>query len=305
MHYQMPTLLSPHPVRTEASKDDKLQVILQIWAGIDRMYRKLKMVVSSGRTSRSVARSKAMREILEPIGRARDFMEQMLFERKGSNLELANAHLKHLFGEDGCDLIANIRVHVAEAQQMLDGSQLGDDLRLSGCLRQCDAVEDILKSVFRLDAKLDDAHRRAQVKAAAADLSQEELHTMLFEIDEGDEPEAAIDKLFDAYTQQGEEVISGQAKDKLTELVATYVSDESKARAERLGRKSLALEPEQIVALGFVTQCLDLNGDGSITRKEAKHGFMQALNDIDPPSDVRRRTRELTLKMQRELAANL
>merc|ERR1711879_219758 len=84
------------------------------------------------------------------------------------------------------------------------------------------------------------------------------------------------------------DVVRGEGKRRLTQVVAEHVSRESKERASRLKIPILALEPSQCEA--FVEQCLDPNGDGSVTREEAKEGLVYALNDIDPPKGVQRRT---------------
>merc|ERR1712176_653390 len=103
-----------------------------------------------------------------------------------------------------------------------------------------------------------------------------------------------IDKVFEYYVHPGENVVRGEGKRRLTQVITEHVSRESKERASRLKIPSFAREPSQCE--DFVERCLDPNGDGSITREEAKEGLAYALNDIDPPKEFQKRTSVLEAK---------
>merc|ERR1712125_281598 len=92
----------------------------------------------------------------------------------------------------------------------------------------------------------------------------------------------------------GENVVRGEGKRRLTQVIAEHVSRESKERASRLKIPKLAREPSQCE--DFVERCLDPNRDGSVTREEAKEGLAKAVNDIEPQKDVQKRTSVLETK---------
>lgn len=222
---------------------------------------------------------RAMHEVLIPVGRARDFMGAVLGTRDSDKL-------KELFGD--CELVANIREITEEIVALLKGGQHGGDVRLQNCLDACTSVEQVLISVFRLESRLLEAQARARARAREP-LSQEQRLELLHEIDEGSEKgiEQAIDELFSQYDTTGEGALCGAAYDEVVDLVCCYVAQESVERAERLCSPMLAFTPLQVRE--HIKAWLDPNGDGTITKDEAKEGVQKAVNDIEPPEEVQRR----------------
>merc|ERR1711862_154593 len=146
----------------------------------------------------------------------------------------------------------------------------------------------------KIEAKKEHELLLARIKNAGR---QAQVRTLLEEIDEADDnPEEMINRVFDSYALPGENVERGEGKKMLTRVVAEHVSRESKERASRLRIPILAYEPSQCEA--FVEQCLDPDGDGNVTREEAKEGLAKALNDIDTPKEFQKRT--FLLEAQRE-----
>lgn len=262
-----------------------LDEVYEIWTNMEKRFLELKAVTEPGASpaTPSPKRIKVAHEMVAPVGRAREFMEGLLGTRN-------NDRLKDVFGD--CELVANIRETVSSAREILQRSQLGWDDRMAACLAQCDSVEEILASIFRLQDKLAEAHRRAATRAAAP-LSLQQRLQLLLAIDEGEESEAdaAIDRLFATYDAQGEGFLTGQPYEEIIDLVSHYVAAESKERAERRKMPFLAHTPEQV--RGHVLEWLDPDGDGRITREEARAGVRAAVDDIEKPAEVMERRRTL------------
>merc|ERR1712176_928555 len=132
---------------------------------------------------------------------------------------MCNQVLKKVFADDDCHLISQLRVFIDGSHEIMGDSQYGKDDRLDDCLHQLQSVEDVLKQVFQMEEKLLAARRRVEGKIAQP-LTEEQVRKMLEEIDEADDPEEMIDKVFDAYAAPGEDVVRGEGKVKLTQAVA-------------------------------------------------------------------------------------
>jgi len=295
----MGTSMSKLPcILDDKSPEEHMQYAVRLGHIIEKHLRKLQAAFEDGgfdisANLFSVRQTSAMTKTLKYIGKVCDLVEALLKDRRGAKMEERNEVLKKVFAEDGCRLISQLRVCIDAAKDIMGQSQYGRDDRLADCLKHLTIVEDILKQRFEMEDTLFEAQRKVQ-SARAKPLSEEQVKALLEEIDEADAPEEMIDKVFDSYALPGENVVRGEGKKRLTQVVAEHVSRESKERASRLKIPILAREPSQCE--DFVEQCLDPNGDGSITREEAKEGLAYALNDIDPPKDVQKRTSVLETK---------
>jgi len=278
----------------DKSPEEHRQYLVQLGEIVEKHYWKLRAAFAGGANHFSVKQTSAMSEILTYIGEVRDLMEVLLKERRGANIEKCHEVLKKVFAEDDGYLISKLRVFIDGAKDVMGQSQYGQAHCLDDCLKQLLIVEDILKQKFKMEEKMIAAKRKLQ-SARAEPLSEEQVKALLDAIDVADDPaEEIINKVFDAHVLPGENVVRGEGKKRLTQILIEHVSRESKERASRLKIPILAREPSQ--CKDFVEQCLDPDGDGSVTREEAREGLAKALDDIDPPKEFQKKKSFLAAK---------
>lgn len=153
------------------------------------------------------------------------------------------------------------------------------DPNKDGSITKAEAIEGLKKAVDDIDPVRKDATLPLEQKS--------DPMRLLELIDEGDDPDSAISKLFAHFDPSGSGVLSGSAHEEFIHLVSEYVANESRERAKRLKRPSLEMVADKI--LPYIRAWLDPDNDGVITLAEARVGLVKAVNDIDPRAEVERK----------------
>merc|ERR1712045_85822 len=91
-----------------------------------------------------------------------------------------------------------------DVKNMLVNTNFSTDERIQHCLEACDSIEAVLKSLYRLDQKLKDAHERRHrinqdVKEGVKDMSEVDRIKLITEIDEGEDAQQATEALWQSF----------------------------------------------------------------------------------------------------------
>jgi len=230
-------------------------------------------------------------EALKPIGQARTFIESVVAQR-------SNDLLKELFapGED-CTLIADVLQTTEDFRTIFEGTTFGNDERIQHCINACATVEGVLHSVYRLETKVQAAHeatraRNAQLKRGVSDLSPIARVKIIAEIDEGENPDTAVEKLWQSFVEDaaGATSITGETFHLVINTFCEYVSEESRQQSERMNVPALYHKPDSPVLRQFVQKHMDPNGDHALTKEEFVEGAKKVVDDIEPPDQVKRKS---------------
>jgi len=259
---------------------------------------------SGSPSTTSVARKKALFSVFEPVDQARDFMTGLLEHETGTK---ERPQLQLVFGGD-CHRIAHVRAVLEMLGEMLQGSHMAKADRMSMCLKRCEAVESVLRD-SGLGASLAKAQEDEKGKvqeiltpaAIPASVSSSSLTPAspssrlkyLQAIDEAESANAVlrkIDRLFDAYDADGNGLLEGDNYEQAINDLSQYMLKEAQERMEKYGKGTLP--PESLIRQ-WVTDVVDPNNDGAITREEARIGFKQVVDDIETGKDYERRRSSL------------
>lgn len=260
------------------------------------------------------SRKKAVIEIMEPLGRARDFMNDVLKGETGTE----RPRLHEIFGRDNhCQRVEHIRELVDVAQRLVAKSYFASDKRWQETMKACESIEAILRDAG-LGAELKAARAKAAEELAdivpqgvrresvMLDTPVEPVLTrsisnmrkgLFLELDLADhelEVLHSTTRIFESYGKGKDDVLEGRDYENVIKILIEHVQEEAARKAAEHGLEK-PLIPNADAVKNWVLSIIDPNGDELITFEEGLRGFKAVVDDIETDDDLQLKTRKLTI----------
>mmetsp|Transcript_120247 Transcript_120247/g.208751 ORF Transcript_120247/g.208751 Transcript_120247/m.208751 type:complete len:322 (+) Transcript_120247:78-1043(+) len=261
----------------------------------------------------TVKRKKTVIEIMEPLGEAAEFMNNILKDETGTE----RPKLHEIFGRDNqCQRVEHIKELADVAQHLVAKSHFASDERWQGTQKACESIECVLREAG-LGAELNAARAKAVQEVAdivprgvrrASVVPDAPLPPVLVrsmtsdrkalfaELDLAESEVEVLDstrRIFESYGKAQDEVLEGTDFENVTQVLVEHVQKEAAEKAAERGLQK-ALLPSNEVVRKWVLSVIDPNLDGAITFKEGLVGFKAVVDDIETQDEVNPRSRAAT-----------